>query len=1389
MSSLLEPMEVETTESLGFKFLFSKPLLPSVDETIPFSKLSNVSIHPVEKLLCVASAKTTSVYDLQSIRDGSYDAVNTKEFPSNVVGVFFVASTLCAVLEDGVIWVTEVPDYSWKEHSSTDSNAVSCTVFNGKLFVLGENNILNKVDLSTKGTTKQLTSIEKCVDLASTEDKLYILHKNGNVTVLNKSLVESSTIEKPSLDDPSEPISINVLSSNHLLVSYGEPVDTVEEEDIMYDLTAYIVDLNTKQFTPSMDIAPPYSTVKRNPSYYTQTLFEITKQLPYLFVVGSACASEISIATSSQVFKPDQDAACAILPINPNSDNDTQPVGIALDLFSKGTVFEPCSGVDSADNLPLLYVLTNLGELYCWALYHHTALQDTSFSLDQSRSHYLKLFKDLSVTDGSLLSAKVESQSSAGAIIEEPSKSETKEAPTSQGGSSILGTTDAFSKGFSFGTPTLTPSPVGSSNSGSSNNNTIANSSSAFGKPAFGKPAFGSSAFGQNDTAPKFGESISAPTSSGAFGKPTFGNSTFGANTTPSATESAFGKPEFGASTTTGTNDSPFGKPAFGANTTESSFGKPTFGASAATGTTESPFGKPAFGGSTADSPFGKPAFGANATTGTTDSPFGKPAFGASATTSTNESPFGKPAFSASSTTSTNESPFGKPAFGASATTGTTESPFGKPAFGASATTSTNESPFGKSAFGASTTESPFGKPAFGASATTSTKESPFGKPALGGSVFGAAAAGASLSSPFSTDNDSKSSQKTPIPDPFGHLKTSKESSNTFSFTDVADAITDTSETAKKDTEFSGVSKAEYTSDSSIEEDNSLESESSEEESSSTAEITSINSNFRNLGSNTEGGSNDLDESEANIATEPEPEDKVEVEAEEEVEMKAEEDVEAKEEAETKEEAAEEAKEEEETEEETEEEAEEEEEPEKEIEKETKEETEEKAEEEDQIESEEETKTSSVASLTDRIKKAANVSTAEIPVTFSQNTKTESKDQSPFSAFSNFQNKETAVTPTFSFGKHNDSQKSKDSPFSFSQKSAESNNPKDELMKFSTKPSALDSETHATDSSPPSKVDVALTPSKVAYESKEMQTDVVLKNNSTQTDSKDKKDKSQQAFENDEQHLASIYESQHLPDFFNAAQLRDFKPLSSDQVIQAIERTHAEVLGNIQVLKANINNIGEFVNDQTQHPFQRTEATINNVSSWRIDEAQDLLEILTSKKNDISKLKESSKYLEDNCSEDLDLDVLLNNLKRQFDALSICNEHYNNPKRKLSWSQHHISAVVKKMLETTSLRLDKIKETIRVLKLYNLSDNKETINIIKQLTANGGSGRTNLLREIKALREEVSNLKISMEKNQSVDSKKVLLSNSASPVPLVETTLELNIRSQLGDFFSSRVGC
>ena len=276
-------------------------------------------------------------------------------------------------------------------------NEVICSViFQGNVLLASNANVVFKISLSQKHSSEQLHSITGCIAIDTLKHQLYVLHKNGSIAVLDEQFNVTSSIEKPSLDEPNEPLSINALSESSLLVSYGEPVDA-SEEDIMYDLTVYFVNVNTKSFTPSMDIAPPYSTVKRNPSYYSQTLYQLAQQLPHLFVIGSSCASELSIATPNVMYKPDQDAACAILPINPETDNDTQPIGMALDVFSSGTVYEPCSGVEAADNLPILYVLTNLGELFCWALFHHSALQNSSFTLEPTKTQYAVSYTHLDV--------------------------------------------------------------------------------------------------------------------------------------------------------------------------------------------------------------------------------------------------------------------------------------------------------------------------------------------------------------------------------------------------------------------------------------------------------------------------------------------------------------------------------------------------------------------------------------------------------------------------------------------------------------------------------------------------------------------------------------------------------------------------------------------------------------------------------------------------------------------------------------------------------------------------------------------------------------------------------------------------------------------------------
>ena len=113
--------------------------------------------------------------------------------------------------------------------------------------------------------------------------------------------------------------------------------------------------------------------------------------------------------------------------------------------------------------------------------------------------------------------------------------------------------------------------------------------------------------------------------------------------------------------------------------------------------------------------------------------------------------------------------------------------------------------------------------------------------------------------------------------------------------------------------------------------------------------------------------------------------------------------------------------------------------------------------------------------------------------------------------------------------------------------------------------------------------------------------------------------------------------------------------------------------------------------------------------------------------------------------------------------------------------------MVKRKLEEVSSKLDEIRESIQVLKLYNLTNTKEALHAVQQLSLNGGIGRENLLTEIQSLREEISVLKLSAEKPNQLEPENLLINTASTSLPLLETTLELYTRAQLGDFFSSKL--
>ena len=167
-------------------------------------------------------------------------------------------------------------------------------------------------------------------------------------------------------------------------------------------------------------------------------------------------------------------------------------------------------------------------------------------------------------------------------------------------------------------------------------------------------------------------------------------------------------------------------------------------------------------------------------------------------------------------------------------------------------------------------------------------------------------------------------------------------------------------------------------------------------------------------------------------------------------------------------------------------------------------------------------------------------------------------------------------------------------------------------------------------------------------------------------------------------------------------------------------------------------------------------------------------------------MKEETANLDSRVSSIDDLDTELFKIKRQFENIHLANEHCNNANRKLSWSQQQIASSVRDKMERVSMQLNEIKETLQIFKLYTIKDKNETVDIVQKLTSNGGLGRSDLLSEVRAMRQEISNLNLLFHKDHT-NGGNIAIDSEPNSVNLIESTLELATREQLGEFFASRV--
>ncbi|SSD61916.1 uncharacterized protein SCODWIG_03677 [Saccharomycodes ludwigii] len=543
--------------------------------------------------------------------------ISVESFTDNV-NIFYVITQLGKIYQLDIS--TGVKNDWGQSSKSLNTNIAMCKKQNGSLIILCENGDLLQYNVSTSALTTVANNVEY-FDILQTEKIVYSINTEIYIySVKSKCVVQKFSVsidaeeeydngeqEQP---EPLKCLVVEFISNKTFLVVYGT-TDTNSEDGDFYNHKIFIIDIENNSVEQTYDVIPPFAQSLRKPTLYKAICVNLNNTYKETVVFASSCSSELSIITvetasnkiATQI--PDQDSNRAILPMDPVTDNDTTPIGMALDCWNTDLpILSPCPGVDSATELPLIYVLNNLGQLQAFALFSMQSIKDTTLSLKDT----IKLYS------GDYFS-----------------NTEVEHAITSLD-SNLINDSDKLKSS----TPNI----------GLIGDATV---ESPFDKPVFGAPSFGFNATNNNAESP--------------FGKPAFGAPSFGSNATNNNAESPFGKPAFGTSTATDeTKESPFSKPVFGASSFGTStdtdenkespfdkpvFGAPSFGSIATNNNAESPFGKPPFGTSTTidenkESPFGKPVFGA-------------PSFGSIATNSNAESPFGKPAFGTSTATRSEE--------------------------------------------------------------------------------------------------------------------------------------------------------------------------------------------------------------------------------------------------------------------------------------------------------------------------------------------------------------------------------------------------------------------------------------------------------------------------------------------------------------------------------------------------------------------------------------------------------------------------------------------------------------------------------------------------------------------------------------------------------------
>lgn len=530
-------LERHTSESFGFRFLGPKTGIKLFDSPVDYEKgtrLAPLQLLHVGNAKQIYAASNTECVGVGKLKDLDDPATATDNFVFiPFTGVSFVrfncTSEYLYIIAEEKLHRASVDDFfSGKSYLFTlidtkgpvrlfephYSNPLSYfyITFDDELIVTQDDIETSLFSRVTAATWNYFTAQLGIV----TDDTL----KVGNMTYKQEELLERTHL-----------ISVSCLARNTWYVT-GLQADDEDPIHTMITITD-----SCKMVPSEIPVFPPALFKERYPTVYCASVVNWIEDTTFsflsYFLSPDICAVEIG--AENRFLEPENDTDRAELPLDEETNDDTFPVGLTVDIFGVDTLVEaPCISLELASGvLPRVLCLNNQGHLFSWYFYEANAINEDKASLRRAIDEFSAI---------SLQSLKAQPRKEVN-IEQNSSSKKFEEANDIRRPQSIEIPKDD------------TRQPIGEmkklyvqpDNCKTETNPLAQLTGSKFGKTGFGHSGFGQTGFGQTG----FGQPgmNSSGSSSGGSGSPAFGRTSFGSTgfgQTGFATASA-GKPLFGA--------------------------------------------------------------------------------------------------------------------------------------------------------------------------------------------------------------------------------------------------------------------------------------------------------------------------------------------------------------------------------------------------------------------------------------------------------------------------------------------------------------------------------------------------------------------------------------------------------------------------------------------------------------------------------------------------------------------------------------------------------------------------------------------------------------------------------------------------------------------------